>query len=390
MLTASVKIKVLAFVVVSVVGIAYLGVNYVGINPFSSGYRVAASLPKTGGIFEGAEVTYRGVPVGEVAALHPTEDGVEAVLAIDADAPPMPENVQVTVNNRSVIGMQYINLRGGSLAGPKLSAGDHLRVGRQALPPGIADVIRTSRELFESVPSKALNTVIEEGYELTRGLSDPVHRLLQTSLEFARTANTNFLVTAELIRNSERVLRTQQASADSIRSFSRDLKVLAASIADSDQQWRQLIRSTPGAAREVGLLFDEVGEPLGALMTNLVTTAQIFAVNAAGVEGALIRLPKAISIGWAVTGSKGIQMGLAQTYFDPLPCTQGYQGTEMRPGLATSKGEPFNLDAGCTMPTSSGTNVRGPMAVPDKIAQPGPRARVGMADTLADLMGGSS
>lgn len=389
MLPGSVKTKVVIFVVIALVGTSYLGASYVGFNPFASGYRVSVSLPSTGGLFENAEVTYRGVPVGEVESLRPTEDGVNAVLHINTDAPPMPEQVRVTVNNRSVIGEQYLDLRGGSLDGAKLSAGDHLAAGAEALPPRIDELIRSGRDFIASVPSDALNTVIDETYEATRGNGGNLRMLVRTSHEFADTADANFLVTAGLIQNSERVLATQQESADSIRSFSHDLNLLASTLRKTDPQWRELIATTPASAKQLGLLFKEVGAPLGVLMANLLTPARIFGVNAAGVQDAMIRLPQALSIGWAATGSKGMEMGLAQTYFDPLPCTKGYGNTEMRKGLQTGKGESFNLDSGCTMSPSSGTNVRGPEAVPERLDHHDtPTTRVRVADTLADLMGG--
>src|SRR5699024_6079677 len=112
----------------------------------------------------------------------------------------------------------------------------------------------------------------------------------------------------------------------------------AQTLQDSDRDLRTLISNTPASAREISKLFDQVGPSLGILMSNLVTPAQIFGTNAAGVEDALIRLPEAVSIGWYVNGSDGLNLGLAQTYFDPLPCTNGYGGTQVRQGVDTKAG----------------------------------------------------
>src|SRR3546814_10712194 len=111
-------------------------------------------------------------------------------------------------------------------------------------------------------------------------------------------------------------------------------------------------------------------------MANLVTTAQIFGINSDGVEDALIRLPDAISAGYAVTNSQGLNLGLVQTYFDPLPCTSGYGTTEVRPGLESDPGKPLNTRAGCKLAPSSGANVRGPR-------------RVSVASEPSDLLGGN-
>lgn len=386
MLTETVKSKLLIFIAVALVATSYLGASYVGINPFSSAYNVTASLPAGGGIFTNGEVTYRGVPVGRVEKLTPTDEGVEVVLRIDGDAPDIPGDVVASVANRSAIGEQYINLAGATRSQESLEAGDHINASSDALPPQIEDLLRTGRDFAASVPEEDLRTVIDEAYEASRGAGENLGRLIETSKEFVEVADQNFLVSQGLIENSHRVLTTQQESAESIKGFSADLDLFAAALRDADTDLRALIANSPAAAQEMHRLFAQVGTPLGTLMANLITPAQVFGINAAGVEDALIRVPEAVSVGWAVNGSKGLNLGLAQTYFDPLPCVAGYGGTAMRDGLDTSSGQPFNTSAGCTADPASGSNVRGPRSV----ASPGgpAAARVSVAGGLGDLLGG--
>lgn len=387
MLTGRVKFQIIAFIVVSLMTTTYLGVKYVGINLFGSGYEVTATLPDAGGIFTNGEVTYRGVPVGRIQELRATKSGMEAVLHIDDTAVDIPADAQIKVANRSAIGEQYIDLSGTTASGKKLADGDRIHGTAAALPPAIDGLLRTSRDFAKSVPQDSLKTVIDETYDASRGAGTQLARLIDTSQKFVASADKNFLVTAGLIKNSSTVLATQQESAASIKSFSSDLNVLAATLRDSDKDLRTLIDNSPAAAREVYRLFDQVGTPLGILMGNLVSTAQIFGTNAAGVEDALIRVPEAVSIGWAVSGSKGMNLGLAQTYFDPLPCTSGYGDTTVRPGLDTSAGVPFNTKAGCSLPPSGGVDVRGANSIP-ATGLPA-SARVSVPSAMADLMGGS-
>lgn len=362
-LTRSVHTKLGMFAVVGLLGTSYLGATYVGFTPFSDGYRVTVSLPEGGGLFENSEVTYRGVQVGEVTDLDTTRDGVEVTVEIEPGAPDIPADVRVQVRNRSAIGEQYLDLE-GSDTDELLADGDRLRGGAEALPQELSELLRTGRDLVASVPSDALDTVIDEGYELSRGAGDDVTRLIRTSLEFQKAADANFLVTASLIRNSEQVLRTQEESARAILAYSNDLSLFAATLADSDADLRTLIAATPGAAHELGLLIEDVGRPLAILMNNLVSTATIFGVNAAGVRDAMIKLPEAVSIGWATTSGRGINLGMVPTFFDPLPCVDGYSGTTRRRGTDVTDG-PLNRRAGCTAPRGEG-NVRGPQAAPDR------------------------
>jgi len=387
MLTLGIKIKLVVFVVVAIVATMYLGVRYMGWGVVDSGYRVSVTMPNGGGTFDNGEVTFRGVPVGRIEQLSATPEGVRAVLAIDGGSPDIPSDVSVKVANRSAIGEQYIDLRGGTGAAEPLADGDTLHGTEASQPPAIDEVLRSGRDFVESVPKRSLTTVIDESYEASRGAANHLGRLLEASQKFQKTADKNFLVTSALIENSSTVLATQERSAASIRSFSRDLDVIASTLESSDGDLRKLIDSSPAAAREFDRLFKQVGQPLGVLMGNLVSTAQVFGINATGIEDALIRAPEAVSIGWAVNGSRGLDLGLAQTYFDPLPCTSGYGDTAVRRGTDTGEGDPFNLKAGCSLDPSTGVNVRGPKSVPAKSTAPS-AARVTVASSLADLMGG--
>ncbi|CAM3410727.1 MlaD family protein [Nocardioides dubius] len=383
MLSRSVRVKLTAFVIVGLLATTYLAVKYLGVGSFGGDYRVSVQLTEAGGLFENGEVTYRGVPVGRIDSLRATSDGVEVVLRLDGGGPEIPADAAVTVANRSAIGEQYLDLAGQGTGGDKLADGDRIDATDAMLPPPIDELLTSGRSFLSSVPRDDLATVIDETYEWTRDGAEPLRQLNTTLSSFAETAEANFVVTASLIRNSGQVLDTQLASQESIRAFSKDLAVFAKAMEDSDAELRELIENTPQVAREFQKVIQQVGGPLGDLMANLVTPAQVFGINAAGVRNSMINLPEAMSIGWAVNGSQGLNFGLAQTYFDPKACTTGYGGTTVRPGLDTSKGEPFNLMAGCDVAPSSGTAVRGPKSVKEKKV----RVNLRVADDLSKLMG---
>jgi len=69
-----------------------------------------------------------------------------------------------------------------------------------------------------------------------------------------------------------------------------------------------------------------------------------------------------------VITTKGARFGVALTFFNPLLCTAGYQGTKVRNGLDTSPRPPPNTNAQCTSPASSGIDVRGSAHAPPPAA----------------------
>ena len=72
--------------IITLIGVSYVSAEYVGLtkNCFGSdGCTVHADFPDSGGIFTNAEVTYRGVTVGKVGALHLIRNGVRVDLELD-------------------------------------------------------------------------------------------------------------------------------------------------------------------------------------------------------------------------------------------------------------------------------------------------------------------
>ena len=61
-MTRDVRIRLIAFVVLSAIGITYVTATYLGLVDRVTGrdLTVTVTLPGSGGLFEGSEVTYRG------------------------------------------------------------------------------------------------------------------------------------------------------------------------------------------------------------------------------------------------------------------------------------------------------------------------------------------
>ena len=70
-MTRGVKVRLVAFVVLSAVGIVYVAGSFLGITDrlLGRGLTIEATLPGSGGLFTGSEVTYRGVKVGKTTCV---------------------------------------------------------------------------------------------------------------------------------------------------------------------------------------------------------------------------------------------------------------------------------------------------------------------------------
>jgi phospholipid/cholesterol/gamma-HCH transport system substrate-binding protein len=365
MLTRTVRIQIALFLVIALGGIVYVGVRYVGLQRYFGGadYTVKAEFTDAGGIFTNAEVTYRGVPVGRVGDMRLTKDGIEVDLDITSSTK-IPTNAEAVVTDRSVIGEQYVDLRPRTKSGPYLANGSHIAVADTQLPPPVQQLLLSSDKLVASVPIGALQTMVNELYDATRGAGTELQQLLVASKQFFAAATVNLPSTISLLDNSQTVLATQQREAGAITTFSANLSRIGDQLRASNGDISKVISDGAGAADQVGGLISDVHGTLGALLNDLLTTSAVFLQEKDGLREVLSQLPTAVTIGGTVITPHGLNLGLVPTFFDPLPCTSGYSATIERGALDTSSGAPFNTSAGCTSPPSTGKDVRGSQNAP--------------------------
>ena len=77
MITKRTKIQLVIFVVITLLGVSLVGAKYAQLDRLfcARSYTVDAHFADSGGIFAGAEVTYRGVTIGRVGGMELTGDG---------------------------------------------------------------------------------------------------------------------------------------------------------------------------------------------------------------------------------------------------------------------------------------------------------------------------
>ena len=84
MLTRFIKRQLVLFSILTVVALLVLGWYYLRL-PSLAGigqYQLKADLPASGGLYPTANVTYRGVTIGKVTDVEPTQGGAQATMSI--------------------------------------------------------------------------------------------------------------------------------------------------------------------------------------------------------------------------------------------------------------------------------------------------------------------
>src|ERR1700754_1106379 len=111
MLDRLTRLQLSIFAIVTVLTVGAISIFYLHV-PAALGigsYNVNANFVAGGGLYQNANVTYRGVTVGRVESVGLSDDGVVAHMRLNSGTP-VPDNVTATVKSVSAVGEQYVDL----------------------------------------------------------------------------------------------------------------------------------------------------------------------------------------------------------------------------------------------------------------------------------------
>jgi phospholipid/cholesterol/gamma-HCH transport system substrate-binding protein len=368
-----VKLQLLAFLIITVLGCTYLSVRYIGLGAdlFNRRYTVKLDLADSGGIFTNAEVTYRGVSVGRVGPLHLTEKGVIADLLMDAGTR-VPTRTQAVVANRSAIGEQYVDLQPSVDKGPYLHAGSVIPQSATHLPVSTADLLRNVDSLVKSVPTRDLGTVLDELNKGFNGSGPDLQRLIDSGNNLVDTANKTYPDTQSLLHNGRTVLDTAVRHGGELKSFSHNLASLTDELRRDDPDIRGDLDSALPALNEGNEAINDLSPTLPVVLGNLTTVGQVTSARIPGIRQILVTYPIAVAGAYTALPDDGtLHLGLELHENAPVPCEKGYEKTNIRYPQDTTT-QKANTDAYCKQPPGSDISPRGARKAPS----PGPTPQV--------------
>src|ERR1700761_8576197 len=166
MLTRFVRIQLLIFTIVGIVGVIAMALFYVqaptllGIGRMT----VTLELPATGGLYRFSNVTYRGVQLGKVTSVGLTPTGAEATLSLGT-SPKVPADLTAEVLSVSAVGEQYVDLRPKSDSPPYLHDGSVIAVRDTTIPQPVAPMLERLNALVGSIPKTKLGQLLDEAFQ---------------------------------------------------------------------------------------------------------------------------------------------------------------------------------------------------------------------------------
>ncbi|MGH3524148.1 MAG: MCE family protein, partial [Mycobacterium sp.] len=161
MLTGFIKRQLVLFGIITVIALVTLGWYYLRI-PRLVGigqYELTADLPASGGLYPTANVTYRGITIGKVTDLRPSEQGAVATLSI-SDRYKIPVDASANVHSVSAVGEQYVDLVSPGNPGRYFSPGQTITKG--TVPAEIGPVLDAANRGLAVLPKEKISALLDE------------------------------------------------------------------------------------------------------------------------------------------------------------------------------------------------------------------------------------
>jgi virulence factor Mce-like protein len=378
MLTRFIRIQLIIFTIVSVLGIAVMAFGYLQVPTLLGIGRITVTLdlPGAGGLYRFSNVTYRGSEVGKVTAIEPTAQGARAQLSLHS-SPKIPADLQAQVRSVSAIGEQYVELRPRTNSAPYLHDGSVISARDTILPQQVGPMLDQLSALLGSVPKDSLAQLLNETSQGLGGAGYDLGSLIDSSSRVTGDLSPAAEPTRGLIEDSEPLLNSQVQTSDAIRVWTHSLAGITTQLTTNDPEIRGLLQRGPGAFQEVTRLFDQIRPTLPVLLANLTSIGQVGVTYHPSLEQILVLLPPLTSmfIG-AGPHNNYVGEGLGDfrlTQGDPPPCTVGYlPPNQWRSPADTS---PIDTPDGlyCKLPQDAPIAVRGARNYPC-MGHPGKRA----------------
>ena len=377
MLTRFIRRQLVLFSILTVVALLVLGWYYLRL-PSLAGigqYQLKADLPASGGLYPTANVTYRGITIGKVTDVEPTEQGAQATMSIDSRYK-IPVDASANVHSVSAVGEQYLDLVSPAAPGRFFSPGQTITNG--TVPSEIGPALDTANRGLEVLPKDKIGQLLDETAEAVGGLGPALQRLVDSTQAIVGDFKTNINDVDDIIQNSAPILDSQAKSSNAIDRWAHNLNILGAEGAQEDSHLRSVLSQAAPTADQVNSVFSDVRDSLPQTLANLEIVIDMLKRYHAGVEEVLVFLPQlgslvqTISAPYEQDHQAALDLSLAINY--PPPCLTGFRPAPEWRSPADTSIAPLREGNYCRIPQDYQANaVRGARNLPC-VDVPGKRA----------------
>jgi phospholipid/cholesterol/gamma-HCH transport system substrate-binding protein len=329
-------------------------------------YDVSADFKDASGLYPRAMVTYRGVKIGTVSALHLDGDGARATLQLDGDTP-VPADAVAELHSTSAIGEQYVDLVPGK-SSAHLEDGAVIPWQRTREMPQITPVLDKLNGLLKSVPTTKTRMVLQQLDEGLGGAGDDLGGVIDSTGEIVDAATAELDATTSLISALQPVLASQQAGMGHTKAYAASLARFTDELAAHDGDLRALLTSSPQDLDVLRGVVDGVRPTVPGLLRNTTTDARVLNTYLANLEQILVVYPATVARLQSTVNPRAaqgdVQLDLRANLDAPRHCSAGYLPADARRSPADGSVRRVDGTAHCRTPSADPSSVRGARNLP--------------------------
>lgn len=366
LLTRFVKTQLAIFAVLTVLALLALGIYFLRL-PSVAGigqYNLKVDLPAAGGLYKTANVTYRGVTIGKVTGMEPTENGARATLSI-GDKFKIPTDSTAIVGSVTAVGEQYLDLVSSGDPGQYFQPGQTIT--KSSIPQAVGPALDNAYKALAAIPSDKIPVLLDETAQAVGGIGPTLQKLVDNTQSFVTELSNNIDDIDDIIDNAPPIFDSQAQSADAIYTWAANLNSLTRQAKEQDAAVSSILQEGAPAAEQLNTLFVDVQDALPQTLANTTIILEMLKRYNKGVEQALVFLPQAPIAGQAIAGTYPgkANLDLALSINQPPPCLTGFLPASEWRAPADTTVRPVENGLYCKIPQETPANVvRGARNIP--------------------------
>lgn len=264
----------IGLVVVVFLGVYYIAFDVLQYRIVSQPMAVTVLMPGAGGLYTGADVTFRGVDVGTVTALDLSSNQVQVKIGINPGAR-IPDNGPVLVKQLSALGEQYLDLQPSRSNGPDLHGGSVIPANRVVLPVPIGTALVDLGAMLRSLNPQDLQSVESFLASAFIGTGPDLRTIIVTGQRLFNALVAAQPETVNLVVDGKTDLHTLEATDGDLSTFSAGLASLTAQLKNSNSDLQNLINNGAAAAAQLNPFLVANTASIAATIQSLSTDAHV-------------------------------------------------------------------------------------------------------------------
>jgi virulence factor Mce-like protein len=240
---------------------------------FDRSYPLEVTLPESGGLLAGQEVTVSGRVVGVVRDVRLEGTGVVATLGIN-EGEQVPVGAQVVVLRRSPVGEQAIDFRPAGMPTAFHQAGDVVDGSQAVTPVAVQRLLSLADEVFEPIDEDSAAALVSTLADAVRGRRDDLRAIITDSARFSEAVADNGQDYDRLFAESRVVSASLARSRETLARSIGEMADAAQVLSDMRGEFEGLLAEAPPALVQVAGLVDRSQANLSCTITHLAELNQ--------------------------------------------------------------------------------------------------------------------